>query len=177
MSPGRGIMRLSELARGTSTLDRTAFSKRYEHPALVFLSEVARPKGDVGEALSGMTVTDRQDQSVSHPEVGEESLVLFLKPRFDPREGVTLGRALGNDYTVPHSSVSKSHATFTRSASGWTVTDLGSSNGTWVDGVCLPTGGSARLSEGAIVRLGDAVALFFTPEGLADFLEQRFKRA
>jgi pSer/pThr/pTyr-binding forkhead associated (FHA) protein len=46
----------------------------------------------------------------------------------------TIGRASECRLTVAHSSVSRRHAELRRTATGWEVRDLGSTNGTWVNG-------------------------------------------
>ncbi len=52
-------------------------------------------------------------------------------------------------------AASHRHASLAQQADGtWLVTDLGSSNGTYVDGVHLAEGESARVSEGTSIYLG-----------------------
>lgn len=46
----------------------------------------------------------------------------------------TLGREAGNDFVIEHPSVSSQHCEFTIMDAGVTVKDLGSSNGTFIDG-------------------------------------------
>lgn len=179
-------MKLDEVARVTAKLDPPGFRAKYPHPALVFLTAFARPEGNVLDTLSAMTISAKvefdstETQRPAIPtetarqvqEVGRGSLVLFLKPRFNPDEGVTLGRAPGNDYALPNPSVSKSHANFTQSASGWMITDVGSTNGTFIDGQRLPPLGKAKLADGTLVGFGpDTTAKFFTPDGFYGFLK------
>jgi hypothetical protein len=47
---------------------------------------------------------------------------------------LTVGRALGNDLVVNDPEVSRFHARFEQDGDGWRLTDLGSTNGTWVNG-------------------------------------------
>jgi hypothetical protein len=85
---------------------------------------------------------------------------------------VTVGRAPNNDLCLPRSSVSKMHAYFRRSSSGWTVTDQKSTNGTVVGDETLERGGTAPLVNGDRVAFGqDMHAKFFLPAGLFGFLE------
>lgn len=60
----------------------------------------------------------------------------------------TLGRADDNDLVLHHPEVSRHHARFEPAGSAWRLVDLGSTNGTWVNGVRV---------EGAIVAAGDEV--------------------
>jgi hypothetical protein len=47
---------------------------------------------------------------------------------------LTLGRGQHCDVVLRHDTVSRSHAELRRHGAGWYVSDLGSSNGTWIDG-------------------------------------------
>jgi hypothetical protein len=176
-------MNVEELARIAATMDAAAFQRKYPHPALVFLTPLTLPAGDVREVMGAATsasidVTslketqrlDRMNLS-DEPRSAKNQVVLFLRPRFDPAEGITLGRGQGNDYALPILSVSKSHATFTRSGPGWKITDLAATNGTFVDGSRLPSNGSAALAEGTAVGFGpETVARFFTAARFHAFL-------
>ncbi|MFO0615464.1 MAG: sigma 54-interacting transcriptional regulator [Polyangiaceae bacterium] len=79
------------------------------------------------------------------------------------RERVVLGRSDEADVRIEVASISRRHALFERRASAdgtrvWTVTDLGSHNGTFVDG--RATTGAVELSPGAMVRAGDVLLQF-----------------
>lgn len=76
---------------------------------------------------------------------------------------VTIGRAPGNGLVLPWPSVSASHATMTRTADGWAISDNGSHNGVFVRGrrVSAPV----RLSKGDVVFLG-ACSLVYTGQTL-----------
>jgi pSer/pThr/pTyr-binding forkhead associated (FHA) protein len=74
---------------------------------------------------------------------------------------VNIGRGEFNDIRITDPSVSASHAKLQLREGVWTLTDLGSTNGTAVDG--LPVTDEVALSPGAIVTLGE-VAISFEPE-------------
>ena len=65
---------------------------------------------------------------------------------------LTLGRSPQCDVVVRHDTVSRRHAEIRREGSGWYVTDLGSSNGTWIDG--RPVEREARVRAGDQILLG-----------------------
>ena len=53
-----------------------------------------------------------------------------------PLEGIrlTVGRGKSNDIALKDPAASRRHAVFERLAAGWSVTDVGSKNGTLVNG-------------------------------------------
>jgi pSer/pThr/pTyr-binding forkhead associated (FHA) protein len=73
---------------------------------------------------------------------------------------VNIGRAEYNDLVIPDDSVSSQHAKLTRREGVWVLTDLGSTNGTLVDGERI--GADTAIAPGAYVRFGD-VQLVFEP--------------
>lgn len=74
------------------------------------------------------------------------------------RPRLTLGRAASSDLTVSDGTVSGRHAGVEWQPGGWTIRDLGSSNGTFLNGERL--GAPATLSSGDAVRLGKAELIF-----------------
>ncbi len=73
---------------------------------------------------------------------------------------VNIGRAEYCDLVIPDDSVSSQHAKLTRREGIWMLTDLGSTNGTMVDGEKVT--GDVPIAPGAFVRFGD-VQLVFEP--------------
>ena len=73
---------------------------------------------------------------------------------------VNIGRADYSDMVIPDDSVSSQHAKLTRREGLWILTDLGSTNGTTVDGEKIE--GDIPLAPGAFVKFGD-VQLIFEP--------------
>ncbi len=83
---------------------------------------------------------------------------------------ITVGRARNNDVVIEHPTVSKLHVIFTRVGPGWQVSDEGSSNGTFHNGVKLTAREKRPVSDGDSLRLGpDIVARFFEPTSLWQF--------
>jgi pSer/pThr/pTyr-binding forkhead associated (FHA) protein len=75
---------------------------------------------------------------------------------------INIGRADFNDLVIADDSVSTSHAKLQRREEVWVLSDLGSTNGTFVDGERIE--GETVLSPGATIRFGE-VALLFEPAG------------
>jgi predicted component of type VI protein secretion system len=77
-------------------------------------------------------------------------------------ERATIGKAAENDITVADDpTASHLHAVVEQFAAGWCVTDLGSSNGTWVNGERIWA--SRRLRHGDEVRVGQTRLVFHDP--------------
>ena len=71
---------------------------------------------------------------------------------------VNIGRGDYNDIVIGDPSVSTMHAKLQRREAIWILVDLGSTNGTFVEGERLS--GETPLSPGTTLRFGDVIALF-----------------
>ncbi len=71
---------------------------------------------------------------------------------------VNIGRGDYNDIVIGDASVSTMHAKLQRREAIWILADLGSTNGTYVEGERLT--GEVPLSPGTTLRFGDVIALF-----------------
>lgn len=90
-------------------------------------------------------------------------------------EAMTLGRDPLSDISIVDPEVSRQHARLTRSAAGgYTIQDLGSTNGTFVDGNRLG-GESVSLQSGQVVVVGSNVTLVYEmlPEQTATVIATR----
>lgn len=67
---------------------------------------------------------------------------------------VNVGRAGDNELTLPYATVSLHHARILADATGCRIMDLGSSNGTFVNGVELPVKVEQALRDGDAVQVG-----------------------
>jgi transcriptional regulator with GAF, ATPase, and Fis domain len=99
----------------------------------------------VGEPLAGIALIVRCE-SGAIAQILQESQVYVL------------GRSTECAVVIQDDSVSRQHARLTFDA-GWRIEDLGSRNGTAVDGRKLGRGELARLTLGSVVRLGSATAV------------------
>jgi hypothetical protein len=68
-----------------------------------------------------------------------------------PQGTITIGRKrTENELVITNTSISSRHATFVRSRTGWEIQDLGSSNGTFLDGNRLSPFDLHPLNSGAM---------------------------
>jgi len=99
---------------------------------------------------------------------------------------IVFGRASTCDVTIDDSSISRSHARVSASGDGVFVEDLGSHNGTHLNGERIT--GRRRLSPGDLVEIGTTSFLLVEARraerrrvldalGLADFLREQVERA
>lgn len=79
------------------------------------------------------------------------------------KDEITLGRGEDNDLVIPHPSVSRAHALIRQRAGVYEVSDLGSTNGTFVNNQRVD--GSMLIEEGAELRLGEVAFILQRPSG------------
>lgn len=97
---------------------------------------------------------------------GSDSFRLIVRRGPQPNQSyelnkdiVTLGRDITNDIVINDPEVSRHHLRLTRGAGGFTMEDLGSTNGTFVNGQRLT--GARPLRPGDMVGLGETVTLAY----------------
>ena len=83
-----------------------------------------------------------------------------------PPEGLSIGRASQNDFSVPDPQLSRHHCKVYFADGKLFVTDLASANGTLVNDTPVE-GGIARLSNGDKIAIGDTVILVSDPSAPA----------
>lgn len=74
------------------------------------------------------------------------------------QDTTSLGRTAGNDIVIPDGTVSRYHARLIFHGGQWTIEDLNSSNGTWVNGARVTR--PMPLQHGDELRLGDDIMQF-----------------
>ena len=73
------------------------------------------------------------------------------------RDIVMIGRAPSNQIVVDHPTVSPQHALLLRTGASYSLKDLNSTNGTWINGDCVT---DAELKDGDTIRFGSVSAIF-----------------
>lgn len=79
---------------------------------------------------------------------------LVKKPENRQELRIVVGRTAEADVSIPELSISTDHCAFEATPFGLRLVDLGSTNGTIVDGCLLHEGESARLRSGSKIVLG-----------------------
>lgn len=148
-------------------------------PALIFLS------GHAGGSLAD--TPDRPFSTRPVPTVDGLSMAHLLREKLELqvdtrvewvrksqrnafRGMITVGRTATNDLVVDAPTVSKVHCAFTNDAGRWTLTDSGSSNGTFLDGARLPAHERRTLLDGVEVGFGEVRTVFVLAETLGALL-------
>ena len=70
-------------------------------------------------------------------------------------EAMLLGRSSENDLQIKDHSVSRKHARILNKGKKLFIEDLGSQNGTWIEGISVEPGQEMELHEGILVSLGN----------------------
>ena len=104
------------------------------------------PAAGRGEHL---TVQTCKLLAVSGPLVGQEFVMR--------KDSFTIGADLHNDLVLGDSTVSRRHSEIVLGEEGYAIRDLGSTNGTWVQGVRIK---EAFLDEGTELQLGSTRLVF-----------------
>jgi len=123
---------------------------RHTPSATLFAREHLDPGPPAGEA-SGSFAADRQALLITHAGTAPELVGELLPLR---SQSLTLGRAARADVTVAERTISAVHAAFKWQRAGWTVEDLGSTNGIFGE-VGYERQPKLLLRHGAEAQLGE----------------------
>jgi pSer/pThr/pTyr-binding forkhead associated (FHA) protein len=86
---------------------------------------------------------------------------------------VTIGRTSDNDLAIPEYTISTRHCILALVDGEYRLTDLGATNGTFVNDLQLTPRKPCRLRGGETVRMGRFTLLFHLPREFGEFLRQR----
>lgn len=116
-----------------------------EHGQTMIYSTSARVQGPVREA---------------HSRPRPPRALLALGDRRTPvgPAGATIGRSRDCDVVIDDAGVSRHHAAVRPDGEGWTIEDLGSTNGVSVNGATI--GGPTTLAPGDVIELGSTELVF-----------------
>jgi hypothetical protein len=159
-----GLLGLSRIRFGVSDEELRAIVEAQGSAPAPNVAAAARQVLAQGARLSARTQTParpaRPPTVVGNSGPPGEARLTAIEPA-DPipaeysllKTEVSLGRGEDNDIVIPHPSVSRSHARLARRDGSFVLTDLNSTNGSYVNNQQVQ--GSVAVSNGSEVRLGD----------------------
>ena len=148
-------------------LGTQGFARVYFHPVLVVLGmagDMSHPRLDGGTGvidLEGVFACGRLTGRVFP----------VVKPRHAAPGPITVGRTSENDIAIAEYSISRKHCIIARVDTEYRLTDMGSTNGTIVDGVRLVPHKPLRLHGGETISLGRLMLVFYFTNGFIRHLQ------
>lgn len=167
-----GLLGLSRMRFGVSPEELKAIveAQKQAPPANIVMAarEIAQrarpraplPAGAPAARPPAPTATPRAATPAYAPNPAQEARLTAVNP-VDPipaeyallKGEVSVGRGEDNDIVIPHASVSRTHARLARHDGAFELTDLNSTNGSYVNN--QPVQGSMIVANGSEVRFGD----------------------
>lgn len=164
---------------GTQTLDAVLteakkhvghLARTFDVPVLLVVTE------DVDlEGATVVTAPGTRTLKAGEPMKASTTFVVPIQPRY-PNAGsarLSFGRSAVCDVVLPFSPVSKHHGYFQQEKGVWYAVDVGSTNGTTVDGKKASHASPVVLNEGSTLHLGQVAARFLTAQGFVSVLKHR----
>ena len=143
------------------------FGARYTNPVLVVQSFAGKLRDGAGSG--GTLVSERPDIHQASQLIGRVFVV--KKAPHSPPGPISVGRTADNDIAIPEYSISKRHCVLRLEMTGPTLTDVGSTNGTLLEGQPVPPKKPMPLRDGSQVTLGRFVFAFHSPGGFLKMLK------
>lgn len=114
------------------------------------------PVGTTTRMLPQITLRFEGPDSAGH----KHAFDVALDKRMNQSQGLVIGRSADQcELVVPHATVSRRHARFSLAGEALQVEDLGSTNGTAINGTVLRAGTPAAIHAGNKLRIGDVELL------------------
>jgi pSer/pThr/pTyr-binding forkhead associated (FHA) protein len=164
-SPAGFLYTLEEMVN-SARAEKDRMERRFTQPVLL----VVAPQEDWAETTQVRTTEDPGGVSVQMM----PTLVLPVAKRHPGSADITFGRSTICDVVLPFAAISKAHGFFRQEAEGrWITGDLGSKNGTYVDGHKVAANATHPMRDGASLRFGDVTAKFLSPVSFVADLKRR----
>ena len=148
---GTGIetLSVSDLVEDLEKRGEDAFRHRYPHPFLVLRYSPPDDPEEVDLQTVETQLSDFDHKEKRNPIIKVVPLAKSNRNAFKSK--ITLGRAKNNDVILRVAKVSKIHAAFVVGKDQWQLMDMGSVNGTVVNGDRLEKNQSVKLDSGDII--------------------------
>lgn len=163
---------LDDLAQELRDLGVGTFREKYTCPFLILTYNPQASTEDI-EVLTAKTSSYDVQQATRRPvehTKGMRAAAVYKSDRNLFESKVTIGRAKNNDIIIRERKISKLHSQFIPDADGHQLVDMGSSNGTVVDGIKLKEGKPFRLKSGHRIAVWRYIFEFVEPEELIKLL-------
>ena len=148
---------LYELAAEYRSRGKTRFFEQYPASSVLVGLGILGLIDEYQSAKDGQTLrfsSSDSDEYIRSAALAERVWFLVKKPQNKQELRIVVGRTAETDVTIPELSISTEHCAFSASPFGLRITDLGSTNGTIVDGQRLGKGESGQLRSGSKIILG-----------------------
>jgi pSer/pThr/pTyr-binding forkhead associated (FHA) protein len=146
------------------------FVKAYPWPVLV----VTGMTGALGENTSKSgTMATTSNSAMLQVSALEGRVFPVVKGRNSLPGPVSIGRTSDNDLAIPEYTISTHHCMIAVVDGECRLTDMGATNGTWVNDTQLAPRKPYTLKGGETIRTGRFGLLFHLPRGFAEYLRQR----
>ncbi|MDB4985094.1 MAG: phosphopeptide-binding protein [Myxococcaceae bacterium] len=149
---------------GEAELPRTFVTAMGQEPNRPSIAQKAAEHGRMGRPSLASLARDQELGAVFR----------IAKRPGNAFDHISVGRAANVDVVLPLLRISKFHAYFNCDASGqYTLSDAGSTNGTWIGAQLLPARTPEALDDGARIRLGPYYFTFATASGFERMVRNR----
>ncbi|MFC1654488.1 FHA domain-containing protein [Myxococcota bacterium] len=149
--PGPSVetLSVSDLVEWKDKRGEDAFRRRYPHPFLVLRYSPPDDPEEVDLQTVETKLSDFDHEDKRKPIVKVVPLIKSNRNAFKSK--ITLGRAKNNDVIIRAAKVSKVHAAFLVGKDPWQLLDMGSVNGTVINGDRLEKNQSVDLKSGDMI--------------------------
>jgi hypothetical protein len=154
---------LSTLLPELDLRDETAFVRAHPHPWLLREPTAWHPTHPVGRTLLAPPTEAALSEGMA--------VAIALEPTARDAREITLGRGPSCDLEIDEGTISQLHLVFVRDGEEWSVRDVGSTNGSWLEGVRLEPNQPVPLKEGARLQAAQVLFTFASSSGLWRRLE------
>jgi hypothetical protein len=182
-------MRLSDFHADRLKLTREGFIAKHPTPVLLHKWDLSADEGELASATGHISMIDlpvkpndlqRAPDPLSALGItgkGVTSIDIVVLPIVKRavavfHDRVSVGRNRNADIHLPFRRISKFHAYFTAAPGSpkMTITDAGSTNGTFLNGKRIPTGQPQEITERTVVHFSHFLFVFFTANGFYSLL-------
>jgi len=172
--PSIETLSVSNLVEELDKRGEDAFRHKYPYPFLVLRYSPPDDAEEVDLQTVETQLSDFDPEEKRKPIIKVVPLVKSNRNAFKSK--ITLGRAKNNDVILRAAKVSKVHAAFLVGKDNWQVKDMGSVNGTVINGERLEKSGSIELKSGDMISIWRYVFEYLDLDSFVDILRKFAKR-